>query len=436
MGNKEAPATSRPARKAGYVQPRIPRGLRDILPTEASERRALAARCGNVFEAWGYGEIATPAFEYFDLLATETGEEISREMFRFVDSDGRLVALRPEMTTPIARAVAQRLAGEPAPQRLFYVQNVFREEPAQRGQQREFWQAGIELLGARGPAADMEVVAVTAEALIAAGLGEFQVGIGQVGVFRAVLDRAGIDQEARGRAEGLATSRNLVGLGQLLSNVSPKAASAVISLVETRGGREAIETAAGIVDDDGPGREALEELAETYRLIVEYGLGDKVMLDFGIIRNFDYYTGFVLEAYAPGIGFPIGAGGRYDALLAEFGAPMPAAGFATGLERLHIAIAEQGELITGSRDRVVVAWESDPADALLVARELRANGIAAIVELEPASAEGLAVRTRETGAVSGVLVASGGEALLVVDPFGETKPVAGVDALVRELTSP
>ncbi len=322
------------------MQPRIPRGLRDVLPTEAAERRALSDRCRTVFESWGYGEVATPAFEYFDLLSSETGEQISREMFRFVDSDGRLVALRPEMTTPIARMVAQRMKRETPPFRLFYVQDVFREEPTRLGQPRQFEQAGVELLGAGGPEADMEIVAVAAGMLGEAGLADFQIGIGHVGLFRLVLEQLGLDAQRRENAKQLATDRNLVGLGSLLSEISPEARDTVIRLVNTRGGSEAIEAARSLAAV-AAAQVLLDQLAETYRLLAERDLSSKVLLDFGIIRDFDYYTGLVLEAYAPGVGMPIATGGRYDNLLAHFGVPMPAAGFAAGLERVHIAVAEQ-----------------------------------------------------------------------------------------------
>jgi len=386
------------------------------------------------------------------VLTTETGEEISREMFRFVDSDGRLVALRPEMTTPIARAVAQRMSGEAAPYRLHYVANVFRDEAAQRGQQREFWQAGVELIGASGPAADMEVVAVTAEALSAAGLEDFRIGIGHVGVFRALLGTLGVDEATRHRAEKMATSRDLVGLRELLSGVSAEAGEAVVTLVGTRGSAEAIERARAIVslgvaeqgrlrvdpgEGDGAvagdGAKALDELAETYRLLEAYGLASRVMLDFGIISNFDYYTGFVMEAYAPGVAFPLGAGGRYDSLLAEFGRPMPAAGCAVGLERLHIAIAGQSEVVTAGTAHVRVAWETDPAAALLVAKELRAEGVAATVELDPAASEDLAARAHARQEPA-VLVRSGADGLVLMDPLTDTKSFATVEGLVKELS--
>lgn len=414
------------------MQPRIPRGLRDILPIEAAERRTLATRCRNVFESWGYGEISTPAFEYFDVLTTETGEEISREMFRFVDSDGRLVSLRPEMTTPIARAVAQRMSAEPAPHRLYYVQNVFRDEPAQRGQQREFWQAGVELVGARGAAADMEIIALTAEALLATGLTDFKLGIGHVGLFRDVLEASGMDAEAKETAQQLATARNLVALRELVAAVSADARERVMALVDTRGGSEAIDAAREIVGS-GPGGDSLDELAETYRLLDAYGLGGLVMLDFGLIRSFDYYTGFVLEVYAPGMSFPLGAGGRYDTLLAEFGRPMPAAGCALGLERLHIAVAEQIEVIVAGEAGLRVAWESDAAAALLVAKDLRGMGIAVTLSLEAVSAEELAAQVHERQERA-VLVASDTGELVLMDPLAETTRFTTAEGLIEELS--
>ncbi|RJQ52488.1 MAG: ATP phosphoribosyltransferase regulatory subunit [Actinobacteria bacterium] len=430
------------------MQPSIPRGLRDVLPLEAADRRALAERCRGTFESWGYGQISTPSFEYFDLLALEAGEEISREMFRFVDSDGRLVALRPEMTTPIARAVAQRMQSERLPLRLFYVEKVFREQPARLGEQREFEQAGVELLGARGPAADMEVVALAAEMLSGAGLAEFQIGIGHVGVFRILLEQLGADTKHRRAAEELATARNLVGLGRLLEQISPEARNSVGAAVNARGGPEAIETLRAIVEE-GEGRRLLDEMAETYRLLEAYGLSGKVMLDFGIIRNFDYYTGLVLEAYTPGLGAPIATGGRYDDLLAEFGAAMPAAGFAAGLERLHLAIAKQGAKEPAPEAALLVGWEAEPTAALRVAKQIRAAGRAASVTLEPVGVDRLRQgpreelgqqagpgpeqgRGRRRQRVAAALFVTSEGRLILVGPE-EERPVAGVAELLKEL---
>jgi len=266
--------------------------------------------------------------------------------------------------------------------------------------------------------------------LSAAGLADFRIGIGHVGVFRALLEGMGVDESTRMKAEKMATSRNLVGLGELLFGASAEVAKAVVALVGTRGGAEAIERARAIASTG----EALDGLAETYRLLDSYGLASRVMLDFGIIRSFDYYTGLVMEVYAPGVGFPLGAGGRYDSLLAEFGRPMPAAGCAVGLERLHIAIAEQSETIGGDVACVPVAWESDIAEALAVARGLRGMGIAATVDLEPTTAEELAVQVHERQRRA-VLVTPEAPGMILMDPLCETERFTTVEGLIERLSA-
>lgn len=356
------------------LRPSIPRGLRDILPLEASERREIENRLRQVFSKWAYGEVITPAFEFYEILATEAGEAIKKEMFRFFDRDGRQLALRPEMTTPIARLAAQRLDLSAGPQRLYYLAGVFREEPAQRGQQREFFQAGIELAGAGGPAADAEVIAIMVESLLAAGLCDFQVGIGQAGFFREVLKSLGIASLDQKRLETAASERNMVGLKSILDELSldQKTKETVAAILSLRGGAEVLELA----DDLVPSRAAsaaLSDLRATFTYLKTLGLEDRLILDMGIIRGFDYYTGIIFEAYCPQLGFPLGGGGRYDNLISEFGPSAPAAGFAIGVERLHIALNEQGGFSLQEPETYLVFSER-PERALAAAATLRAEG--------------------------------------------------------------
>ncbi len=293
--------------------------------------------------------------------------------FRLVDLDGRLLALRPDVTVPIARLVASRLAGQPGPFRLRYSADVFREHESLRGQSRQFTQVGVELLGAAGPAADAEVVALLVEALRASGLAGFSVAIGTVAVLQAIVDAA---QALPGWGDAVfsaAHDRNLVELDRLASEpgVSADAARALRAVPRIRGGREAVaacrEAAAGCGCEA-----ALDDLDATLELLEAAGVADSVTVDFSVMRSFDYYTGLVVEAYVPGLGVSLGGGGRYDGVLAAFDAPMPAAGFALGLERLSIALVEQGaQPATRGLDAVL---GGAPTDALAAAARLRAAG--------------------------------------------------------------
>ena len=324
------------------VVPVTPRGFRDVLFEEAREREAVVASLSAVFSAWGYDPVETPVVEESSTLQIGIPGEIERSAFRLFDLDGSLLALRPELTVPIARLTASRLAGTPGPHRVRYATEVFREQASLRGQARQFTQVGIEFIGARGPAADTEVVLLLIAALEAAGLRSFMIGLGTAEVLRSLLDSAGGPPEWREAMIAAAQSRNLVEIERLAAreDLSPEFARAFVELPRIKGGRDAFERCLSLARSCD-GEEVACSLRETWRTLDELGYGDRIQVDFGIMRSLDYYTGLQVEAYAPGLGLPIAGGGRYDRLLSSFGHPAPAAGFAIGLERLMIALAEQ-----------------------------------------------------------------------------------------------
>lgn len=355
------------------MRPVTPRGFRDVLPQEAAEREALTRAMSDVMASWGYGSVETPVVEQYPTLEAGAGGAIAGEVFRLFDADGGLLALRPEMTVPIGRLVATRFAGETGPFRLRYSADVFREQASMRGQSRQFTQVGLEFVGAGGAAADAEVVAVLVESLRATGLASFVVGVGTVAVLRAILGTAAMPAEWSQSVLAAAHDRNLVGIDELASapGVPEQVTRALREVPRIRGDRGAIARCR--VAASGCGADAaLDELDEMWALLESAGVADAVSADFGIMRSFDYYTGMVLEVYAPGLGLTLGGGGRYDGLLAEFGAPAQAAGFAVGLERLHIALAEQRvEIAVPALDAVI---GGDAADAFAAGARLRAAG--------------------------------------------------------------
>jgi ATP phosphoribosyltransferase len=357
------------------MRPVTPRGFRDVLFQEAAERRAVADAIGAAFDLWGYGLVETPAVEEYRTLEAVAGSSLEGTAFRLFDLDGSLLALRPEMTLPIARLVATRLAGQPGPFRIRYCADVYREHASLRGEARQFTQAGVELIGANGPSSDAEVVMLLAAALEAAGLGEYTIGIGTVEVLRALLDASGGDADWRAQVMDTVHRGDLVGLARLtrLAGVDPAVGDALRAVPRIGGGADAIERCRAAVAPAGCAG-ALDALARTWELLEATGTSARVRVDFGILRSFDYYTGLIVEAYAPGVGLPLGGGGRYDDVLAAFGAPMPAAGFALTLERVHIALrAQRGDVAVPGLDAVVGG--SDAAEVLRAAAALRTGGL-------------------------------------------------------------
>jgi ATP phosphoribosyltransferase regulatory subunit len=334
---------------------------------------AVKAAVSTVFAGYGFRFVETPAVEEYRTLEAAAGASLEGTAFRMVDLDGSLLALRPEMTLPIARLAASRLGGDPGPHRLCYAADVYREQASLRGEARQFTQVGVELLGVNGAASDAEIVSVLVDVLIATGLREFTVGIGTVAVLRALIAAAGAGEAWSAQLLAAAHARNLVAFDRLASagSVDPAAGAALRKVVRIGGGREAIGECRRVADAVGCGG-SLAMLETAWELLEAAGVADRVRVDFGILRSFDYYTGLIVEAYAPGLGLPLGGGGRYDDVLAAFGAPMPAAGFALSLERILIALAAQGVAIPVCGLDAVVGGE--PAQVACTAAALRAAG--------------------------------------------------------------
>ncbi|MHC1762426.1 MAG: ATP phosphoribosyltransferase regulatory subunit [Negativicutes bacterium] len=356
--------------------PQVPYGTKDILPTDAALKRIMENELVRLFLAWGYKEVITPTFEYHETLKAGAPDTADDSSFRFFDRNGRMLALRPDMTTPIARVAVMRMKEYPLPLRLFYLANVFRQEETQAGRQCEFYQAGVELLGAGGVAADAEVVTLAVESLLAAGLTDFQVCLGQVDFISGIMSEAGLDAPTGLKVKQALIERNMVGLAELLEEcrMEPGIRQLLQQLPMLHGKKEMLQEIKGQVKNK-ISQAALDNLAEIYDLLEHYGIDRYVMFDLGIIRDFDYYTGMVFETYTTGLGYPICGGGRYDRMAAAFGREQPATGFAMGIERVLMALERQGLDVSEPARSLYVGWaEGKLTEAIAEVRRLRAGG--------------------------------------------------------------
>lgn len=318
----------------------IPPGTRDILPDEMRELRRLHLAMIEVFEGRGYGEVSTPAIEYDEVLARGDGRTAD-SAYRFFDESGGLLALRSDMTVPIARLAATRYAAAEMPLRLCYLANAYRAVRPQRGQMREFAQAGVELIGAPAPEGTVEVIEVLGAALDAAGLDRAVIGLGDADLFRQLLTELGVEGEPRDAVLSRLATHDLVGLEAELgaAGVTGNDVETCVALSQLRGGREVLERA---LELGGPAVErATARLGETFEALEQRGGAGRVQLDLGLLRDLGYYSGAILEVYDPALGHVLGGGGRYDGLLQRFGLDQPAAGFALYLERVHVAQMEE-----------------------------------------------------------------------------------------------
>lgn len=340
----------------------LPAGSRDVLPVEAAELRAIEAALRGRFAAFGYREVMTPVLEFEDVVE-RAQEGALREAFRLFDETGRVLVLRPDLTIPVARLVATRMADHPGPVRVSYVARAFRPPRPGRPRRSELRQAGVELVGAAGPGADAEAVALLVDGLRAAGLADARVAVADVSLTAAVLD--GLDVAAPDRAAlGAAlAARDFVQWRRRARAVRVRGADPGLleELPTLRGGREALARVAEGAPVAAPACARLEAMLD---LVGAHGAGDAVMVDLGIMRDWSYYSGIVMEAYAPGVGAPVAMGGRYDGLAARFGRARPAVGFAITLDLLHRALAagtpagapvRRGVVLAGGLDREAAA---------------------------------------------------------------------------------
>jgi ATP phosphoribosyltransferase regulatory subunit len=317
------------------------------MPAEMQELRRLELALAEAFERFGYGEVATPTIEYHDVLARGDIKG-APAAYRFFDEHGELLAMRSDMTIPIARLVAGRLATDEPPFRFFYLGNAYRAVRPQRGQMREFMQAGVELIGADAPDGTAEVVEVLVTALDAAGLSRAVIGLGDADLFRQLLADVGVDPAVRDVILDRLAAHDLVGIEETVGGLHGIAARdrEMLQRIPTlRGGREVLDVARDVGGDAV--ERATSRLQATFDALAARGIGDRVQLDLGLLRDLGYYTGAILEVYDPALGHILGGGGRYDELIGRFGRDLPAAGFALHLERLHIAQAEEEQLGEG-----------------------------------------------------------------------------------------
>ncbi len=316
-----------------------PAGLRDVLPEEALRREQITASVQALFAEHGYAPIETPSLEQLDVM--QAAGRIPASPFKLFDASGELLALRPDVTMQVARMAATRLRGQSGPLRFRYTQRVFRE-PDQQAASRELTQIGLECLGAQGAEADAEIVGLFAEALRLAGLDDFKIALGTVGVVRALLETCPAAGAWKNQVLAAYHASDFIELNRLtkLEDVPTAFAGAIAKLPFIRGGREAIEEARALAEPLGCAR-GLEDLVAAFDILCARGLEDALLVDFSIMSSFDYYTGIVFEAYQPGMGASLGSGGRYDGMLAAYdGEPLPAGGFAFYLEQVMAALAK------------------------------------------------------------------------------------------------
>jgi ATP phosphoribosyltransferase regulatory subunit len=314
----------------------IPPGTQILIGRAAKRRRALERTICSVFEGWSYEEIVPPIFDYYDVFIKGMGTGLEEQIYRFIDRDGNILALRPEFTSLVAKTVVTRLNKAARPIRLYYSGEVLRFEKPKGGRQREFAQIGIEHFGSKGKSSDIEILLIAAEAFERLGIPDFQINLGSVDFFGGIVDRISLPQEQISKLKEVLNLKDQSGLEALLGrlDLEPRRKDILRAIPHLTGGREVIKEARGLIRNERS-IQSLDHLEEIYTVFENLGLAPHLTIDLGEVQGFDYYTGILFRVYVPQLGFEVATGGRYDGLPATFGEDLPAVGFSFSIDRLE-----------------------------------------------------------------------------------------------------
>lgn len=316
-----------------YYDKITPDGTKDLLFGECEQRSQVTKTLKDLFTAQGYRRVMTPALEFYDVFGKSAAKYLPKEsMYKLTDHKGRLMVLCPDCTVPVARLTATRLKGMPMPLRLFYNHNIYRMFPELKGKSTEINQVGIELIGGEKLRSDLEVVELAARCLSTIGNGKYRLELCDIGYFKAIMNSLDVDEDTKEEIRYQIEQKNYASLTDMLEKYKDsKAAQALLKLPRLFGGAEVFEKAYELFDENGA-KESLDYLKGIYEYLQALGLGDRVIIDLGLVNLAEYYTGIIFRGYFHGIGEQVLSGGRYDQLLQDFGVEECSVGFGINVD--------------------------------------------------------------------------------------------------------
>lgn len=354
-----------------------PEGVRDLYGKEYAEKLYVENRLKESIHLYGYEDIQTPTFEFFDIFSREIGTTPSRELYKFFDKDGNTLVLRPDFTPSIARCAAKYFWEEQVPLRFCYLGNTFTNTSSLQGKLREVTQLGVELINDPSAEADAEMISLVVRALRSTGLERFQVAIGDVEYFKGLCEEAGLDEETELDLRAFISGKNYFAAQALLEERGVKEAyqDRLLRLADFFGDMESLSEAGAMAGNERSQR-AVERLERTASLLKLYGVQDYVSFDLGILSKYRYYTGMVFKAYTYGIGEAIVKGGRYDRLLQQFGKDAPAVGSVMVVDSILEALSSQKVKFPVPEAVRTISYSVDNyCEKLAEAQRLRSQGI-------------------------------------------------------------
>ena len=357
-----------------------PEGVRDIYGKEYSNKQNIQRLFGEKLHSFGYQPIQTPTFEFFDVFSREIGTTPSKELYKFFDKEGNTLVLRPDFTPSIARCAAKYFMDETIPLRFCYAGNNFINTNNLQGKLKETTQMGAELIGDDSPEADAEMIAMLVEALLNAGLKEFQVSIGQIDYFKGLCANANLDEETELALREFISNKNEFGAQELLlnKNISDESIKTLLSVSSLFGSEEILEKAMEYADNPRS-KKAIERLMQVYELLKIYDVDQYISFDLAMVSKYNYYTGVIFNAYTYQAGSAIAKGGRYDNLLEKFGKPAPATGFVVNIDDLVSALTRQKLCPELENKNLLLVYSGSFETAIKEAKKYRAEGYSTVL---------------------------------------------------------
>ncbi|MBP1757277.1 MAG: hisZ [Firmicutes bacterium] len=406
----------------GQWQFHTPDGVMDILPDDCYAKRQLENQLRDLFWRSGYSEIETPGIEFYDVYASGTGLAPQEGLFKFFDQQGRILCLRYDGTVPTARVAATLYRDSQLPLRFSYINSMYRYNEFGGGRQREFTQAGIELMGSQSPAADAEIIAMAIEAAKTIGIEDLQVSIGQVNFFKGLVDEWGLDDEIAQKLPRLIDAKDMVALEELADRIglSERAREVLLLVPSLYGTYDVLDQLGGLVTSSLC-LEALSNLRAVLDHLDAYGLLEYVSLDLGQLQSLNYYSGIIFKGFTYGLGFPLFSGGRYDQLVGNFGRDLSATGFSIGLNFALTALRRQNRPLAKRPAVDFLGYHpSRRADAIGRARQMRQNGWAVVCDYDGKTYDELQSLVRNSDYAAILYLAETGDDLEEISAGNET----------------
>ena len=355
-----------------------PDGVRDIYNGECKKKLYLQDKLHRTLLKYGYHDIMTPTFEFFNIFGSDVGTTPSKDLYKFFDKEGNTLVLRPDFTPSIARSAAKYYIEDDMPVKLCYLGNTFINSSDYQGRLKESTQCGAELIGDGSISADAEILSMTVESMLESGLKNFQISVGHSQFFYGLTKAAGLSGEQEENLRELIANKNFFGVEEFVDSLSMndklRKLFGLLDNFDLQDEQlmEALKLAKGYDEI----LSSIDTLLKLREYLKAYGIEKYISYELGLISDYTYYTGIIFQGYTYGTGEPIVKGGRYDKLLSHFGKDAAAIGFAIVVDQLMAALSRQDiDVPVIENSSLIVFEEAAYHAAIKRSMELRRDGV-------------------------------------------------------------